>query len=223
MGVLVACGGTTVVVAPTPEPELTVEETPEEARHDNSGIELSCFNGYIDIRSDWADAEAQFLDAKGELMSYVSGIDPQEIEEMTTEDLEKLISQFEDAQADFSQKTDSVVLNLDELQTRTDVFLSEYANSGNKVCDEVISFAEEMFPFYDVKISSILLQKRAIIEDSNDTQLKSQESIFDDTNRYLYQEFCDFSFLISQLTDNESISEVLSIPISICKVDGLID
>ena len=30
MGCLVACGGTTQVVAPTPEPEPTVEETPEE-------------------------------------------------------------------------------------------------------------------------------------------------------------------------------------------------
>ena len=32
MGTLVACGGTTQVVAPTPEPETTVEETPEEAK-----------------------------------------------------------------------------------------------------------------------------------------------------------------------------------------------
>ena len=45
MGSLVACGGTTQVVAPTPEP--TVEETPEEG-HDEEG-------------HDEGDAERQFL------------------------------------------------------------------------------------------------------------------------------------------------------------------
>ena len=61
MGGLVACGGTTQVVTPTPEPEPIVEETPEEGHdgHDAAGSEFNfelltehpfdCLNQELDV------------------------------------------------------------------------------------------------------------------------------------------------------------------------------
>ena len=59
MGSLVACGGTTQVVAPTPEPEPepTVEETPEEG-HDEEGHDEE---GHDEEGHDESDVERQFL------------------------------------------------------------------------------------------------------------------------------------------------------------------
>lgn len=76
MGCLVACGGTTQVVAPTPEPEPIVEETPED---DHDDARQFLINTILDVGP--GDAP-EVIECVVDLMADLSGFSYTELEEM---------------------------------------------------------------------------------------------------------------------------------------------
>ena len=76
MGSLLACGGTTQVIAPTPEPEPIVEETPED---DHDDARQFLINTILDVGP--GDAP-EVIECVVDLMADLSGFSYTELEEM---------------------------------------------------------------------------------------------------------------------------------------------